>query len=115
MLQVGKKYHYRYSRDVAQKTKYECIFADEHGALLRWPSRYSNTGTTTAWLDNKALTQYEEYREPVVHTRYIHVWKFYDGRLLFGNPIPEILSDAAKKQSDLEFLKVIEIKYVENK
>lgn len=99
MFEVGKKY----KQKEAVKDIYECMWRNDKYVLL-----VSKTGPWCTEI-NWAAVHVHEYKNPVVHTRYIHWYKNRSGA------IRAVVSD--KKESESYFghncLKTDKVEYVE--
>jgi hypothetical protein len=97
MFIVGKKYQGRFSNNV-----YECLYADETGGLL-------GNGKIKFWGPSDFFKScYKEYKEPVVHKRYVHWYYGYN----------EILSTSTGPKKEMAIgkypvIKIDEVTYVE--
>lgn len=106
-MKVGKKYRHIENRE----TIYECIYSDEQGALFRWKPPFRGN-ILSSWFSADLCESYKEYKEPVVHIRYVHIWSNPSG-IYFGDPISYKLSKSGQTQPGWTFLSVQEIRYVE--
>lgn len=98
---VGKLYTFSINLG---STKYECIYADEKGALIR-----SETGKT-GWYDHEQLVSARLYTPPVVHKRTVYVYKNS-----FGDDETVRFKLGDLKIAGTRLLAEIPIEYVEDK
>lgn len=97
MFIVGKKYQRIHSDNI-----YECLYADETGGLL-------SNGKAKCWTPISFFFKaYKEYKEPVVHTRYVHWYINYFGQMCTSTQ--EKITD---KVYNHPVIKVDEVTYVE--
>ena len=67
MWEFGKKYKH----NIGDETIYEVTHVNESGALLK----YNYRGLTYFFTTNEEFQYYSEYKEPVVHKRWVHFYR----------------------------------------
>lgn len=76
MFEVGKKYTNIFYHNSTVHI-YECLYVGRQAVFLQ----NTNTGVEFIVSADSIIRHYKEYKEPVVHTRYVHWYKTSNGRV----------------------------------
>ena len=77
---IGKQYIYKDNF----KTIYTAEYENSYGVLFSWVTKDEKQETKGCFMAyDPSIFDYKEYTPPVVHKRYVHFFKRYDGEV-FG-------------------------------